>query len=148
MNRDRTISQGGVDLIKSFVTLRLQAYRDSVGILAIGYGSTRGVREGDQISHEEADARLFEDLGAAEACVRSSLNMVRLTQHQFDALVSFVFDLGCRAFRNMPMCRMLERGDFESAAKEFQHYNRAGVDYPRGLLRRREAEAAWFRMPD
>ena len=148
MNRDRAISQEGIDLIKTFEGLRLQAYTDSVGIWTIGYGSTRGVREGDHITAEEAEQRLREDLAAAETCVRSTLNMIRLTQHQFDALVSFVYNLGCRAFRNSTMARKLEMGDFDAAANQFQFWTRAGNDHPRGLIRRREAEATWFRMPD
>jgi lysozyme len=148
MNRDRSISDAGVELIKSFEGLRLQAYQDSVGIWTIGYGSTRGVREGDLISNEQADARLREDLEAAQTCVRSAVHMVRLTQHQFDALVSFVFNLGCRAFRNSTMMRKLEIGDFAAAADQFQYWTRAGLDHPAGLIKRRDAEAAWFRTPD
>lgn len=148
MNRDRSISQGGIDLIKSFEGLRLQAYQDTVGIWTIGFGSTRGVRRGDQITEQEAEQRLRDDLDAAETCIRSSLNMVRLTQHQFDALVSFVYNLGCRAFRNSTMYRKLEMGDFDAAAEQFQYWTRAGVEHPTGLIRRRHAEAEWFRTPD
>lgn len=148
MNRDRSISEGGLELIKSFEGLRLQAYQDSVGIWSIGYGSTRGVREGDQISRDEAEKRLREDVGAAETCIRSSLNMVRLTQHAFDSLVSFSYNIGCRAFRNSTMCRLLEMGDFDGAAEQFKFWTRAGSEHPTGLIRRREAEAKWFRTPD
>lgn len=148
MNRDRVISEGGVALIKSFEGLRLQAYQDSVGIWTIGYGSTRGVREGDHISREEADARLLEDLGAAQSCVRDSLNMIRLTQHQFDALVSFVYNFGCRAFLNSTMYKRLKIGAFDEAAEQFPRWSRAGNEHPAGLIRRRNAEAEWFRTPD
>lgn len=148
MNRDRSISEEGIKLIESFEGLRLQAYYDVRGVLTIGWGRTRGVREGDQITREEAEAFLREDLAAAENCVRDALTMVRLTQHQFDALVSFVFNIGCNAFHNSTMLRKLEVGDFPSAADQFQFWTRAGSEHPRGLVRRREAEANWFRTPD
>jgi lysozyme len=148
MNRDRTISNDGIELIESFEGLRLQAYRDIRGILTIGFGHTRGVREGDQITREDAEAFLRDDLSAAENCVRDAVNMVRLTQHQFDALVSFVFNIGCTAFHNSATLRCLEIGDFIGAAEGFSHFTRAGLQHPLGLVRRREAEAKWFGTPD
>lgn len=148
MNRDRVISEAGVKMIEGFEALRLQAYYDVRGVLTIGYGHTRGVRDGDLISHEQADAFLREDLAAAQNCVRNGTTMVRLTQHQFDALVSFVFNIGCTAFHNSTLLRKLEIGDFDAAAEQFGFWTRAGTDHPRGLVRRREAEAKYFRTPD
>lgn len=148
MNRDRVISQDGVKMIEGFESLRLQAYYDLRGILSIGYGHTRGVREGDLITRETAEALLREDLEAAQNCVRQAVNMVRLTQHQFDALVSLVFNIGCTGFHNSQTLRCLEIGDFEGAAEGFSHWTRAGIEHPAGLIKRRADEAAWFRTPD
>lgn len=148
MNRDRTISEAGIRLIEGFEGLRLQAYQDSVGVWTIGWGSTRDVHEGDVITRAEAEQRLRDDLRAAENCVRSAVNMVRLTQHQFDALVSFVFNVGCMAFRNSTMLRRLEVGDFAGAAEQFGNWTRAGMEHPMGLIKRRNAEADYFRTPD
>lgn len=148
MNRDRTISADGIRLIQSFEGLMLQAYQDSVGIWTIGYGSTRNVHQGDRITKEQAEQRLQDDLEPAENCVRSEVTGVRLTQHQFDALTSFVFNVGCMAFRNSTLLKKLQMGDFEAAAGEFSHWTRAGNQHPLGLVRRREAEAEWFRTPD
>lgn len=148
MNRDRVISEAGIKMIEGFESLRLQAYQDVRGIWTIGFGSTRGVRQGDQITNEEAQQRLRDDLDAAQNCVRNATTMVRLTQHQFDALVSLVFNIGCVGFHNSDTLRGLEIGDFERAAEGFSHWTRSGLQHPRGLARRREAEAKYFRTPD
>lgn len=148
MNRDRTISEDGMRMIEGFEALRLQAYRDIKGVLTIGWGHTRGVREGDVITREQAEAFLQEDLDAAQNCVRGAVNMVRLTQHQFDALVSLVFNIGCTGFYNSDTLRCLEQGDFAGAAEGFSHWTRSGRDHPLGLVRRRAAEAEYFLTAD
>lgn len=148
MNDDRTISDDGIGLIKQFEGLRLQAYKDSVGVWTIGYGSTRHVKEGDQITLDQADERLRQDLESAENCIRNATHTVRLTQHQFDALTSFVFNVGCTAFLNSTLLRLIRIGDFEAAARQFDHWTRAGTEHPLGLIKRRAAESDWFLTPD
>lgn len=149
MNRDRSISAEGMrELIQHFEGLMLTAYQDSVGIWTIGYGSTRHVREGDVITKAEAEDRLRADLAIAENCVKDEVTTLRLTQHQFDALVSFVFNIGCMAFRNSSLLRYVKMGDFEAAAHQFGQWTRAGTEHPLGLIKRRAAESAWFMTPD
>lgn len=148
MNRDRTISDAGKKLIQSFEGLMLTAYQDSVGIWTIGWGSTRNVHPGDIITREEAEDRFSDDLEPAENCVRNEVQRVRLTQHQFDALVSFVFNVGCMAFRNSTLLQKVRMGDWEGAAHQFGQWTRAGSEHPLGLVKRRAAEADWFLMPD
>lgn len=148
VNRDRVISEDGINLIEGFESLRLQAYYDLRGILTIGWGHTRGVREGDLITREEAETLLREDLESAQNCIRTAVTNVRLTQHQFDALTSLVFNIGCTGFHNSSTLRCLMIGDFDGAAEGFSHWTRAGIEHPAGLIRRRSEEAAWFRTPD
>lgn len=148
VNRDRKISEAGLELIRQFEGLMLTAYRDSVGIPSIGYGHIRNVKMGDEITREQAIELLREDVAYAENCVKSEVNQVRLTQHQFEALVSFCYNVGCNAFRNSTMLKCLRMGDFEGAQGQFGQWTRAGNDHPLGLIKRRAAEADWFGRPD
>lgn len=132
--------------MKASEGLVLSAYQDSVGIWTIGYGSTRNVHEGDQITEAQATERLKDDLRVAEACV--NLNAPDLTQHQFDALTDLVFNIGCNAFANSTLCRLLHRGDFAGAAEQFERWDHAGGRVLPGLTQRRLAERELFVMPD
>lgn len=130
-------------LIHEFEGLRLQAYRDSAGIPTIGVGHTRGVRMGDRCTVQQADVWLTEDLQDAEAAV-SRLVLKPLTQSQFDALVSFTFNLGAGRLAESTLLVMLNRGNFAGAAAQFQRWDKSnGVTLP-GLVRRRKAEAELF----
>lgn len=148
MNRDRTISDAGVKLIEGFEGLMLTAYLDSVSIPTIGFGHTSGVKMGDSITREQAEQFLRQDLEAAENCVRNEVQRIRLTQHQFDALTSFVFNVGCMAFRNSTLLQKVRMGDWEGAAAQFGQWTRAGTEHPLGLVKRRAAESDWFLTPD
>lgn len=136
------------ELTQAFEGLMLTAYQDSVGVWTIGWGSTRHVHQGQTITREEANERLREDLITAENCVKSEINAIRLTQHQFDALTDFVFNVGCTAFRNSSLLRYVRMGDNAAAANQFSQWTRAGAEHPLGLIKRRAAEAAWFLTPD
>jgi lysozyme len=137
----------GLDLIKSFEGLRLSAYRDSVGIWTIGYGHTKGVKPGDTITVEQANDFLREDLRDAERAV-NDLTFLNLTQSQFDALVSFTFNLGRGNLQASTLLRRVNEGDFEGAAEEFLRWTKAGGKVLPGLVRRREAERALFLKGD
>src|SRR5215467_14111911 len=93
-----TTSNIGLKLIKEHEGLRLVAYKDPVGVWTIGYGHTRGVLPGMVINEEVAHSLLLLDVQEAERCVRREVR-VPITQSMFDALVSFIFNLGCTAFR-------------------------------------------------
>lgn len=88
------ISKKGIDLIKEFEGCRLSAYRDAVGVLTIGYGHTRGVYLGQTISQEKADVLLLEDLDRYERNVTSWNYIYNWNSNEFDALVSFAFNIG------------------------------------------------------
>lgn len=136
-------SQRGIDLIKSFEGCELKAYRDSVGVLTIGYGHTVGVKDGDRITQEQADAILASDLAIYEDGVRSLVRRT-MTQGQFDALVSFSFNVGLGALGKSTLLRMLNSGDYAGASQQFARWNKAGGKVLNGLTRRREAERALF----
>lgn len=137
------ISNDGLDLIKSHEGCRLNAYQDSVGVWTIGYGSIRGVMRGMSITDAEADDRLRQDAQIAEKCVNNSVT-ISLTQGAFDALCSFVFNLGCGALRNSTLLRKINDGDDNGAADEFGKWNHAGGKVLAGLTARREAEKELF----
>lgn len=137
------ISDKGLELIKEFEGLRLSAYLDSVGIPTIGYGHTQNVHVGDICSMEQAENWLKEDIRIAERCV-GKLVTVSLVQGEFDALCSFVFNLGCGRLRGSTLLRKLNSGDYDGAAAEFKRWNKAGGEELDGLTRRRIAEAERF----
>ncbi|MGF6476608.1 lysozyme [Pantoea dispersa] len=136
-------SNNGINLIKRFEGLRLEAYRDSVGIPTIGYGHTHGVKMGDVITGAQADAFLREDLQVAELTINTNVK-VKLTQGQFDALASFVFNLGSGNFVKSTLLKKLNTGDYAGAADEFGKWVNAGGKKLPGLVKRRAAEREVF----
>lgn len=137
------VSNNGINLVKRFEGLELKAYRDSVGILTIGYGHTHAVKAGDVITGEQADVFLREDLQVAELTINTNVK-VKLTQGQFDALVSFVFNLGSGNFVKSTLIRKLNAGDYAGAANEFGKWVNAGGKKLPGLVKRRAAEREVF----
>ena len=141
-------SDKGIALIKQFEGCKLTAYQDSVGIWTIGYGWTQPVdgkpiRAGMTIKQETAERLLKTGLVSYESDV-SRLVKVGLTQGQFDALVSFTYNLGARSLSTATLLRKLNAGDYAGAADEFLRWNKAGGKVLNGLTRRREAERALF----
>lgn len=141
-------SDKGIALIKQFEGCKLTAYQDSVGVWTIGYGWTQPVdgkpiRAGMTIKQETAERLLKTGLVSYEIDV-SRLVKVGLTQGQFDALVSFTYNLGVRSLSTSTLLRKLNAGDYAGAADEFLRWNKAGGKVLNGLTRRREAERALF----
>jgi GH24 family phage-related lysozyme (muramidase) len=137
------ISDEGLDLIKQFEGLRLTSYKDVVGIWTCGYGHIQGVGPETMCSAELADQWLREDVHHAENCVAKCIN-TDLTQNEFDALVSFVFNLGCGALLGSTLLKYINDGRMDEASEQFRRWNKAGGQAVAGLTRRREAEAAHF----
>ena len=126
-------------LIKSFEQLRLNSYRCPAGVWTIGYGHTDGVNQGMLITEKTADAFLRQDIRNAEHCVNQM--GVDLTQGQFDALVSFVFNIGVQAFRISTLRRLImSNPDDLEIADEFRRWVYAGNKKLPGLIKRREKE--------
>ncbi|MBP1008361.1 lysozyme [Enterobacter hormaechei] len=141
-------SDKGIALIKQFEGCKLTAYQDSVGVWTIGYGWTQPVdgkpiRAGMTIKQETAERLLKTGLVSYESDV-SRLVKVGVTQGQFDALVSFTYNLGARSLSTSTLLRKLNSGDYAGAADEFMRWNKAGGKVLNGLTRRREAERALF----
>ena len=133
-----------IEQIKVFEGLRLEAYRDAAGVLTIGYGHTGSdISEGDRISEYWACELLRNDLGATEAAVRR-LHVAR-TQGQFDALVSFAFNLGIQRLQGSTLLKVIRKGgSHHQIRQEFKRWVYAGGKKLRGLERRRVWEAKRF----
>src|SRR5574338_202601 len=145
-------SQDGVNLIKHFEGLRTKAYLDSVGIPTIGYGHTKGVKLGMMITETKAEELLKKDLEYFENKVLD-LVKVNLLQNQFDALVSFTFNLSEGSLKKSTLLKKLNNTVFfreeelESIADEFLKWNKAGGKVLTGLTKRRIAEKMMFLNP-
>ena len=136
-------SQACVDLVKEFEGFRATAYICPAGVLTIGYGTTDNVEIGDEVTRDEAEEMLMEDLISASKGV-DELVEVELTQRQYDSLTSFVYNCGREAFRNSTMLRLINEGKFDAAAAQFGRWNKGGGRVLAGLTRRREAERELF----
>ena len=132
-------------LVRQFEGCRLQAYLCPAGVATIGVGHTRGVKLGDRCSQEQADLWLTQDLEDAGAAVASMVK-VPLTQGQFDALTSFVFNLGARRLAESTLLILLNKRDYHGAAAQFSRWVHSDGKVLDGLVRRRAAEAKLF-MP-
>jgi lysozyme len=137
------ISQAGIDLIKRWEGCRTNAYLCPANVWTIGYGHTKGVTKGMVISHLEADKLLIEDLKGFETAVRR-LVTVPLNQNQFDALVSFTFNVGIGAFEKSTLLKLLNAGNYANAATQFAKWVHAGKQVLPGLVARREDEYQLF----
>lgn len=133
-------SNKGIELIKKEEGLMLKAYRCPAGVLTIGYGHTKGVKSSDVITEQQADTYLREDLRDAEQTViRHRLD---INQNQFDALVSFVFNLGSGNFASSTLLKKVKiNSNDPTIATEFRKWVYAGGKVLSGLVKRREAEA-------
>ena len=147
-------SDVGISLIKSHEGLRLEAYPDpahgwKVGTIGFGHTSAAGspkVTRGMKITEAGATEILRADLGKFEGYVSKAVT-VPLTQWQFDALVSFTFNLGPGNLRSSTLLRKLNARDYDGAADEFLKWTKAGGRILPGLVKRRAAERALFLSP-
>ena len=138
------ISAAGIELLKQFEGCRLTAYQDSVGVWTIGFGTTTGVKEGQTISQVKAEEYLRFDLAIFEKAVTESLK-VPVNQNQFDALVSFTYNVGVSAFRSSTLLNLInEKTDKKVVAAEFSKWVKAGNQTLPGLVSRRKAESELF----
>lgn len=138
------INERGLDIIRKTEGLRLKAYLCPAGIPTIGYGHTSGVKLGQSCTRAQAEAWLIEDSSLAGKCVERSCK-APLSENQFSALVSFVFNLGCGAFSKSTLLKKLNARDYEGAASEFPRWNKDDKGKPlKGLTSRRAMEKALF----
>lgn len=137
-------SKDGLALTENFESCKLVAYPDVKGVWTIGWGHTGPlVRQGLTCTQEQADAWLLEDCAAAERAVNRFV-VVTINQHEFDALVDFAFNCGITAFANSTLLKLLNAGNIQGAAHEFEKWDHASGKVVAGLLRRRLAEEKEF----
>jgi len=142
------VSEQGLNLIRHFEGLFLEAYKCPAGVWTIGYGHT-GLRHADgtvkpgrRITAPEAGRLLWDDLNRKYAGDVRRMVKVSIAQHEFDALVSFHFNTG--ALGRSTLLKKLNAGDRKGAASEFQRWTRGGGKVLPGLVRRRKAERHLF----
>jgi lysozyme len=141
------ISDAGVTLIEGFEAFRAEAYLDGVGIPTIGYGTTKikgePVKLGMTCTKQEATTWLKDDMNEFENFIQDKVN-VPLTQNEFDALCSLVYNIGPGNFEKSSVLIAINQRQFKTAQARFLLWNRAGGQIELGLSRRRVAEAALF----
>ena len=140
------VSDNGLNIIKNHEGLRLTAYKPVAAekYYTIGYGHYGpDVQPGQTITKEQAEDLLRKDVAGAEATVNKYVK-VDLTQNQFDALVSFCYNVGSGNFKGSTLLKKLNKGDYEGAAQEFNKWNKGSGKVLGGLVKRRAAESALF----
>ena len=142
------IDQKGIELLKEFEGLRLTAYQDSGGLWTIGIGTIRyedgtPVKKGDVITKERSEELLLHEVSKSVQAVNDYIS-VELTQNQFDALVSFTYNLGIGALKNSTLRKKVNVKDFDGAAKEFLRWCNVNGKMIPGLLKRRTKESFLF----
>lgn len=145
------ISKTGIDLIKTFEGLRLNAYKCSANVATIGYGSTfypnkANVKMGDVLrDKEEAEVLLVATLKDFDIYVSKYTKAVTLTQYQFDALVSFAFNCGLGALGSSTLLKkVLSNPNDPNIVLEFAKWNKGGGKVLQGLVKRRAKEAELY----
>lgn len=139
-----TVSNDALALIRQWEGVRLTAYPDpgskDGNPITIGYGHTAGVKRGDKITQEQADAFLRADLAKVAASI-DPLITVPVTDNQFGALVSFAFNVGTSAFAKSTLLKKLNQGKYEAVPGELARWNKNDGKVMAGLVNRRAAEA-------
>jgi GH24 family phage-related lysozyme (muramidase) len=142
-------SQNGINLIKEFEGCVLHAYKPlpTEKWLTIGYGHYGSdVKQGQTITQAEAEELLKKDLKRYEDGVNAAVK-VAINQNQFDALVSFSYNLGIYAMTHSDLVGFINKGDFKAASAEFPKWCHAGGKVITGLVRRRNEERELFDKP-
>ena len=137
------ISSNGIELIKVFEGLELEAYKCAAGVWTIGYGHIKGVHEGMNITEDTANKMLMEELVEYENYIDQAVT-VPLAQCQYDAMVSWVYNLGNGNLTSSTLLKVLNSGDYDGVPAQMMRWNKAGGKVLEGLTRRRQAEADLF----
>jgi lysozyme len=146
------LSSNGLQLIKSFEGFKSHPYPDSVHVPTIGYGTimypngTRVSLSDAPITETQAEQYLAFEINQKTAGVEKMITG-SVNQNQFDALVSFAYNLGLGALHGSTLLKLVNQNQFDAAANEFSKWNHAGGVVVDGLTRRREAERQLFLTP-
>src|SRR3989304_6848927 len=136
-------SHKGIDLIKKFEGCRLDAYLCPAKVWTIGFGHTYGVQEGTKITEHEAETLLIFDLIKFESFLNTFY--LKVNQNQYDALISFIFNLGPGNFKKSTLLKKIkENPDDLTIGIEFNRWNKAGGKVLAGLTARRKAESELY----
>ena len=143
----KTLSSNGLSILKDHEGFRAHVYLDSAGYPTIGFGHKLlpGEAFPNGVTPAQAEQLLFQDTEKAQKAVRENVK-VSLTQPQFDALVSLVYNIGVNAFKNSTLLRLLNQGFYAAASAQFLVWKFAGGQPI--LLKRREKEKALFDTPE
>jgi lysozyme len=148
------MSPHGRELLEEWEGVRLKAYKDSAGLLTIGVGhlltkselssgkiniNGESVKYVNGLTAEQADELLEQDVKPAETTVNNNVK-VELNQHQFDALVSFTFNVGGGAFKGSTLLKKLNNGQYDQVPAQLMRWDKAGGKVVPGLKKRRESE--------
>lgn len=142
-------TEKAIKLIKELEGLKLKAYQDYGGVWTIGWGHTRTAKPNMVITKEEAEKLLQDDIERV-ALIINQLVRVPLNQNQFDALTSFVFNVGVLNFRKSTILLLLNQGKYEAASNELLKWTKAKDPKTgqyvelKGLVRRRKKEKELF----
>tara|TARA_B100002019_G_C21240209_1_gene585108 strand:+ start:1033 stop:1482 length:450 start_codon:yes stop_codon:yes gene_type:complete len=143
MNNSMNISEEGIALIKKFEGCELKAYLCPSGVWTIGYGRTKKVKEGDTCTQEQADEWLKEEMPEYEGYINHFVD-AQLNQSQFDALCSWVYNLGPTNLKSSTLLTVLNQERFDDVPREIKRWNKSAGQVLQGLVNRREAEALLF----
>lgn len=140
------LSHNGALLIEDEEGFREKAYKDSIGRWTLGFGTTfidgKPVEEGMTCTRQQAELWMNADTASAQTAI-NQLVRIPLKQNQFDALVSFVYNIGIGAFRTSTMLKMINLRD-DRASGEFDRWNKAGGNVLPGIVSRRHRERMLF----
>ncbi|AZV94498.1 lysozyme [Pseudomonas sp. S 311-6] len=134
-----SLSGAGLVGIAAHEGYRGTAYDDGVGVQTIGFGTTAGVKPGDRIEPVRALIRMADDVGATERGLARCI-AVPLHQHEWDAYVSWTYNVGTGAACSSTLVRLLNEGQYEAACRQLPRWNRAGGRVLAGLTKRRAEE--------
>ncbi|MEN8380796.1 lysozyme [Acinetobacter radioresistens] len=142
------ISENGYALIRDFEGFESKAYKDTGGVWTIGYGTIkypdgRSVKQGDTCTREQAEQWLKSDCRWVDACLDKYVKAT-ISQNQFDALASFVYNIGENQFRSSTLLAKLNAGDYRVAAANFDRWIYDNGKIITGLVNRRAREKALF----
>lgn len=150
-SKDDEVCQAAKSLIVEYEGMRLKVYDDGAGFPTVGIGHKvrpeDNLKIGDEITQEQCETLFEKDIAHAAAIV-DELVTVNLTDNQFGALTSFVFNLGRNSFERSTLLKLVNSGDDKAAAGQFDRWIFAGAEIMNGLIARRQAESALFLTPD
>ena len=115
----------GIELIKHFEGCELEAYKCPAGVWTIGYGHIKGVKEGMTITESQAEEMLKSELNEYEGYI-NNLVTAELNQNQFDAMVSWVYNLGGGNLKASTLLKVLNSGDYDGVPAQMMRWNKAG----------------------